>query len=275
MAFKDILVHVDSGRSCERRLKIAAMLAQSQDGHVIALNVRTRPNLPQVIRSQYGAQIDRIRDSMNAEAARAARASFDAIQPSYGVTTEWRDIDGRLDDSVALHARYADVTVIGQGDGGEDGERPLADALILGVGRPVIVVPGVGAFATIGERVLVAWNGSREATRAVHDALPILRKAKLAHVIAVNPEGGMAGHGDIPGADICLHLSRHGVNAVCEHIKSEDLNVGQMLLSRAADESADLIVMGAYGRSRLRELVLGGATRHLLRHMTVPVLMSH
>ncbi len=275
MAFKDILVHVDSGRSCERRLKIAAMLAQSQDGHVIALNVRTRPNLPQVIRSQYGAQIDRIRDSMNAEAARAARASFEAIQPSYGVTTEWRDIDGRLDDSVALHARYADVTVIGQGDGGEDGERPLADALILGVGRPVIVVPGAGAFASIGERVLVAWNGSREATRAVHDALPILRKAKVAHVIAVNPEGGMAGHGDIPGADICLHLSRHGVNAVCEHIKSEDLNVGQMLLSRAADESADLIVMGAYGRSRLRELVLGGATRHLLRHMTVPVLMSH
>lgn len=275
MAFKDILVHVDSSRTCKRRLQVAAKLAQAQDAHLIALNVRTRPNLPQFIRSQYGAQIDRIRDAMNSEAAREARATFDAIRPSFGVTTEWRDVDGRLDETVSLSARYADVTIIGQGDGGEDGERPLADALILDVGRPVIVVPGAGDFPTVGERVLVAWNGSREATRAVHDALPILRKAKVAHVIAVNPEGGMAGHGDIPGADICLHLSRHGVNAVCEHIKSEDLNVGQMLLSRAADESADLIVMGAYGRSRLRELVLGGATRHLLRHMTVPVMMSH
>ena len=114
-----------------------------------------------------------------------------------------------------------------------------------------------------------------EATRAVHDALPILVGARLVHVIAVNPSGGMAGHGDVPGADICLHLSRHGVNAVCEHIRSEDLKIGEMLLSRAADEDVDLLVMGAYGRSRLRELVMGGATRHLLGHMTVPVLMSH
>lgn len=275
MAFKDILVHVDSGRTCERRLDVAAKLAQSQDAHLIALNVRTRPNLPQFIRSQYGAQIDRVRDAFNAEAAREARATFDAIQPSYGVTTEWRDVEGHLDEAVSLHARYADVTIIGQGDGGDDGERPLADALVMDVGRPVLLVPSVGRFPTIGSRVLVAWNGSREATRAIHDALPILKKAQVAHVIAINPSGGMAGHGDIPGADICLHLSRHGVNAVCEHIRSEDLNVGQMLLSRAADESADLIVMGAYGRPRLRQLVLGGATRHLLRHMTVPVLMSH
>lgn len=274
MAYKDILVHVDNTPHSKLRLGLAAKLAQAQDAHVIALNVRTRPVLPQFITAQYGPQIERIRDEFNAEAAREARAVFDSIQPSHGVTTEWRDVDGSLVESVALHARYADVTVIGQSEN-DEGERPLPDALVMDVGRPVLVVPYAGSFDTIGERVLVAWNGSREATRAVHDALPILKKAKLAHVIAVNPSGGMAGHGDVPGADICLHLSRHGVNAVCEHIKSEDLNVGEMLLSRAADESADLIVMGAYGRSRLRELVLGGATRHLLRHMTVPVLMSH
>lgn len=274
MAFKDILVHVDSSPHCKTRLALAAKLAQAQDAHLIALNVRTRPVLPQFITAQYGSQIEKIRDDFNAEAARDARAAFDAIQPAHGVTTEWRDVDGKLVDSVSLHARYADVTVIGQSES-DEGERPLPDALVLDVGRPVLVVPYAGRFETVGERVVVAWNGSREATRAVHDALPILTKAKLVHVIAVNPSGGMAGHGDVPGADICLHLSRHGVNAVCEHIKSEDLNVGEMLLSRAADEDADLIVMGAYGRSRLRELVLGGATRHLLRHMTVPVLMSH
>ncbi|MBX9633823.1 MAG: universal stress protein [Magnetospirillum sp.] len=274
MAFKDILVHMDNTPHSRVRLTLAAKLAQAQDGHVIALNVRTHPVLPQYIVSQYGAHVDKIREAFNEEAACEARAAFDAILPGYGITTEWRDVDGPLVETVGLHARYADISIIGQTES-DEGERPLPDSLIMDVGRPVLVVPFAGTFDTIGQRVIVAWNGSREATRAVHDALPILKKASRTHVIAINPTGGMAGHGAIPGADICLHLSRHGVNAVCEHIKSDDLNVGQMLLSRAADEDADLIVMGAYGRSRLRELVLGGATRHLLRHMTAPVLLSH
>ncbi|MCR6631361.1 MAG: universal stress protein [Magnetospirillum sp.] len=274
MAFKDILVHVDNTERTPVRLAVGARLAQVHDAHLIALNVRTRPVLPQFISAQFGPQIDAVRNRFNEEAAREARAAFDAIAPDYGVTTEWRDVDGGLVDSVVLHARYADVTIIGQADA-DEGERPLADALILEVGRPLLVVPEAGRFNTIGERVVVAWNASREATRAVHDALPVLVGAKRVHVIAVNPVGGMAGHGDVPGADICLHLSRHGVNAVCEHIKSDDLRAGEMLLSRVTDEAADLLVMGAYGRSRLRTMVLGGVTQHILRHMTVPVLLSH
>jgi nucleotide-binding universal stress UspA family protein len=274
MAYKDILVQVDNAPQCAERLGVAARLAARCQGHLIALNVRTRAAMPQYIRAQF-ENIDDVREHWNAEAARTTRAMVDAAAGSVGASVEWRDVSGDMAATVALHARYADVTVIGQSEESEPGERPLADTLILDVGRPVIVVPYAGRFPTVGERVLVGWNGSREATRAVHDALPLLLGAQLVHVMAVNPRGGMAGHGDIPGADICLHLSRHGVNAVCEHIQSDDLNVGEMLLSRAADEDADLIVMGAYGRSRLRELVLGGATRHLLRHMTVPVLLSH
>ncbi|TAN61224.1 MAG: universal stress protein [Magnetospirillum sp.] len=274
MAYKDILVQVDNAPQCAERLALAARLASRSQGHLIALNVRTCPPMPQYIRAQFD-NIDGLREHWNAEAAKATRTLVDAAAGAAGVAVEWRDVSGEMAATVALHARYADITVLGQSEESEAGERPLADSLILDVGRPVIMVPYAGRFRTIGERVLVAWNGSREATRAVHDALPLLMSAKLVHVMAVNPRGGMAGHGDIPGADICLHLSRHGVNAVCEHMRSEDLNVGEMLLSRAADEDADLIVMGAYGRSRLRELVLGGATRHLLRHMTVPVLMSH
>lgn len=275
MAFKDILVHVDNTPQCRERLAAAALLAQAAEAHLIALNVRTRPLLPPFIAAQYQPEIDRIRESFNEDAAREARTLFDALRPAAGVTTEWRDVNGEVVDTVALQARYADLTVIGQGAPLDQGERPLVDSLILDVGRPVLVIPDAGHFPTIGQRVLVAWNGSREATRAVHDALPLLKGAQRVHVIAVNPHGGMAGHGDIPGADICLHLSRHGVNAICEHVRAEELNVGQMLLSRAADEECDLLVMGAYGRSRLRELVMGGATRHLLRHMTLPVLMSH
>jgi nucleotide-binding universal stress UspA family protein len=274
MAYKDILVHVDNSPQCAVRLGLAANLARDHQAHLIALNVRSRQHLPQYIAAQYGSIIDRIEAEHNAEAARETRAVFDRIQPDFGVTAEWRDVDGELAATVALHARYADLTIVGQSQG-EDADSALLDSLILDVGRPVLAVPYAGRYPSVGQRVLVAWNGSREATRAVHDALPILVGARLVHVIAVNPSGGMAGHGDVPGADICLHLSRHGVNAVCEHIRSEDLKIGEMLLSRAADEDVDLLVMGAYGRSRLRELVMGGATRHLLGHMTVPVLMSH
>jgi nucleotide-binding universal stress UspA family protein len=127
----------------------------------------------------------------------------------------------------------------------------------------------------MGNRIVVAWSGSRESVRAVSDAMPFLRRAKEVIVLAINPRHGPDGHGDIPAADISLHLARHGVRADAQDITTDQIEVGDVLLSRAADESADLVVMGAYGHSRFRELILGGATRHLLQHMTVPILMSH
>ena len=116
---------------------------------------------------------------------------------------------------------------------------------------------------------------SRKATRAVNDAMPLLETADSVTVLVINPIGGIDGHGEEPGADIALHLARHGVNATAEHMVAEDISVGDMLLSRCANAGADLLVMGAYGHSRMRELILGGATRNILQHMTVPVLMSH
>jgi len=149
----------------------------------------------------------------------------------------------------------------------------LPEELALGVGRPVLVVPRYGTFETVGQRVLIAWNGSREATRAVNDAIPILKMATKVTVLSVDPEGEPDRR--LPGADLALHLARHGIAAEAESTQALDIGVGDVLLSRAADLGADLIVMGAYGHSRLREMMLGGATRHLLQHMTVPVLMSH
>jgi nucleotide-binding universal stress UspA family protein len=145
----------------------------------------------------------------------------------------------------------------------------------MGAGRPVLIVPYVGTFKTLGQRVLVAWNASREATRAVNDALPLLERASSVRVLSVNPRRGIAGHGPIAGADMSLHLARHGVRVEAAAVNTDDVRVDDMLLSQAADAGADLIVMGAYGHSRLGEYVLGGATRHLLRQITVPVFMSH
>jgi nucleotide-binding universal stress UspA family protein len=274
MSYKDILVHVDERPRTRARLELAAGLAARFQSRLIALNIRSQGLMPSHVTAQFGGSLDRIGAAGDAAAALRAKAMVESIATEPGVDREWRDVTGLAGETLSLHARYADLVVLGQAEPDADGDR-LADEVIMAVGRPVLVVPYAGRFSTLGRKVMIAWNGSREATRAVHDALPLLVGAHEVHVIAINPGHGMAGHGDIPGADICLHLSRHGVNAVCEHVDSDDLNAGEMLLSRAADEDIDLLVMGGYGRSRLREMVLGGTTRHMLDSMTVPVLFSH
>jgi nucleotide-binding universal stress UspA family protein len=139
----------------------------------------------------------------------------------------------------------------------------------------VLIVPYAGHFDNVGRRVLIAWNATREAARAVSDAMPLLTSAELVTVPPIDPREGPHGHGELPGADIGLHLARHGVKAQIERTVSAGMPVGEVLLSRVADLGADLIVMGAYGHSRAREVLLGGATRSVLRSMSVPVLMSH
>lgn len=278
MPFKDVLVHVDNAKPCAARIEVAVQLAQAHQAHLVGLHIRGLPRVPSYVQAQYGPEVVEIQNKYLLESSAQARELFEKHVAGTGIGYEWRSVEGDLLDTVSLHARYADIAVVGQTD--PEGEElnagvPLADHLVVEAGRPVLVVPFAGRFPAVGSKVMVGWNASREATRAVNDALPILRMAKQVNVWAVNPTGGQYGHGEVPGADICLHLARHGVNAVCEYIKATDIDVGNQLLSRAADDGVDMLVMGAYGRSRLRELVLGGATRHILRHMTVPVLMSH
>jgi nucleotide-binding universal stress UspA family protein len=151
----------------------------------------------------------------------------------------------------------------------------MPDRMILSLGRPVLVIPNVGEYPVIGERIMVAWDGSRFATRAVNDAIPFMSSAKHVSVITVNFECNDERQCELPGADICLHLARHGIKAEAGHISAHDSDEGDALLSQAANQGADLLVMGAYGHARWREIVLGGVTRHMLQHMTIPVLMSH
>jgi nucleotide-binding universal stress UspA family protein len=139
----------------------------------------------------------------------------------------------------------------------------------------VLVVPKIGALSPIGKTVMVCWNASRESARAATDALPLLHAAEKVIVLVIDPEISADGHGQEPGADVALWLARHGVKVTVQRDVAADAKVGETILSRAADFGADLIVMGIYGHSRLREFVLGGASRTLLESMTVPVLMSH
>ena len=277
MALKDILVHIDNSRACAGRLQAAMEIAERHGAHLTGLYVLPRFELPPHLESEVSVDLMAVQMEAANKQAAAAEAGFRRAVEHSNVGAEWRSVEGGLSRNLNLHARYVDLVVLGQSDP-EDPKcisRGLADRVVLQSGRPVLVVPYIGARAPIGGRITVAWNASREAVRAVGDALPFLETAQSVEVLAINPLGGMQGDGDVPGADICLHLARHGVKATAESMQSADMSAGDVLLSRVSDRGSDLLVMGAYGHSRFRELVLGGATEHLLKHMTVPVLMSH
>lgn len=278
MSFKDILVHVDNSVPSPARLDVAVALAARHGAHLTGLGVRIVPQVPGFILSQLGSEVADAQRRHADHALDAARTLFETTVRQASIAAEWRDAEADATETFRLHARYADLVIVGQADPRDDaplGLEGLTDTLLLEAGRPLLVIPYAGTFPTIGQTVMIAWNGSREATRAVHDALPFLQAAKRVEVSVVNPHLGTSDDGDLPGADLCLHLARHGVRATAHPLHAEDMDVGAMILSRVAEEGADLLVMGAWGHSRLRQLILGGVTSHLLRHMTVPVLMSH
>jgi nucleotide-binding universal stress UspA family protein len=281
MALKDILVVLDGTAQSSTRLALAAGLARRHGAHLAGLFV-VDIMLPVMAAADAGSgavlgeMLDRMRTDSLAEAARV-EAEFAETLRRDGIAGEWRLVEGVTPEQVALHARYADLAVLGQADpdGAPPGATAAIEAVLFDSGRPALVVPYAGSFPTLGERVLVGWNASAQASRTVHDALPVIAGAASVVVSAVNPRRGIDGHGEEPGADIARHLARHGVKVTVEHVVAPEIGAGDLLLNRASEISADLLVIGAYGHSRLRETVLGGVTRTLLQQMTVPVLMAH
>ncbi len=277
MAIKDIVLHMSSkGRSAER-LKAGLQIAQTFDAHLTAVHVIEELVIPSYAQAQIPTQVLREQRKSEARRTKQVEKAFKKSAKAAGVAYEWRAMEGDPVEALSLNARYADLVIAGQPKDRETDkvDVQISEHLALESGRPVLVIPYIGTGKTLGKRIIVAWSGSREAVRAVSDAMPFLRRAREVVVLAINPKGGPGGHGEVPAADISLHLARHGVNADAQDITTDDIEVGDILLSRAADEGADMVVMGAYGHSRFRELILGGATRHLLQHMTVPILMSH
>jgi nucleotide-binding universal stress UspA family protein len=272
--YKTLLVPVDGRPRSARSLDIAGRIANRWDAHVAGLYVKQPVFVPAW--TEAGTrQLAEMQERINAELAAEAKARFDAGVRAGGIArAEWRVDEGPLAETVALHARYADLVVVNQTNPDAETRSNFADTVIMEVGRPVLIVPYTGEFKTLGEHVLVCWNAGREAARAVTDALPFLRAAKRVTVLSIVDKAAPRAYGEVPGADIALYLARHGVNAEAARTVAAEVSVGDEILSRAFDYGADLIVMGAYGHSRAREIVLGGATRTVLHSMTVPVLMS-
>jgi nucleotide-binding universal stress UspA family protein len=280
MTYKTILVHLSRRTRAEHLLRAALPLARRSNAHLIGLYVLPPPVVVTDAGMGYGAQVITLdRSALETEAV-ALKAQFEAATRGEPVVTEWRLVDSAEPDvvrAVLEHARATDLVVVSQADADAD-SIVLSDTperVALESGRPVLIVPHTGRFDTLGERVLVAWNNRREASRAVFDALPLLKEARDVRVLWVNPQKDGVLPEQLPTAEISAVLARHGVKATAATTVAAGIDIGNEILSRAADEGSDLIVMGCYGHSRLRELVFGGATRSILQQMTVPVLMSH
>lgn len=281
MGLKTISVSLADIARLEPVMRAAFTLASEHDAHITGIYVV--PGMDSfVLPMNYGAaELDSRRRHFFEELAPQVREKFDAAAQRYGVRAEWRQLDGqseRLADTMLEHAAYADLIVAGQvSDNNERStvEADFVERLLLGSGRPVLIVPEAGKFEQIGSHAVIGWNGTREAIRASFDAIPLLARAKKVDLVWVNAQQEPEIAGDLPGAELAAVLSRHGVDVTTQSVTAPDLAPADALLNHVANSGADLLVLGAYGHSRLRELVFGGVTRNILQAMTVPVLMSH
>ncbi|MDR9433652.1 MAG: universal stress protein [Spiribacter sp.] len=277
----DILLYLNDDGHEHAHVGAAADVAQTHGARLTGLAVAE----PLAAHAEYlpPDALDRYRDAWRSRNLRLAD-TFNEVLANRGLSTEWRSVeDLRVDrstvDVIALQARYADLLIVGQ----VDPERPadlvpsdLPGQAAVMAGRPVLALPYAWEQRAIGKRIVIGWDGERESARAVADAMPFLQAADQVHVLVVgSQQGPRERHGDLPGADIAAHLARHGVNVEASSQAISDIPVADALLSAAADRRADCLVMGAYGRSRFREMVLGGTTRRILNEMTLPVLLSH
>jgi nucleotide-binding universal stress UspA family protein len=259
MLLNDILVLLDRTAAAAVRLDLAIGYARKQGAWLKGMAL------------QSGLAAGSALDTHRLFCERAAAA---------GVSASWQENDayGATGIAAIQHAMHASgLVIVGQTQEKGIPEVPadLPERLVLAGGRPVITVPYAGRFTTVGERVLIAWNDGRESTRAVHDALPILRKAQRVHLVKlITEEEALEGAKDRL-AMIIDYLGRAGVRVKGDLVLSLDFPPGDMLLNRACEDGSDLLVMGAYGFSGGGKPVLGSMAKHILRHMTVPVLMSH
>lgn len=280
MSLKNILVHIDDKRHCEKRVDAAIALAQAFDAHLAAVMLVAEPHVPPALGVHIPADVlSRQREESEANVLAvldAVRRRGDKAGTAIDVRHEWVMLDD-FAATFAQQARHYDLSIVGQADrdeGDVDAEL-IAEAAFLQSGRPTLLIPFIGARAMPPQRALVAWDGSREAARAVNDALPLLAATQRVTILVVDA-GSLKGRvGDQPGADLATHLARHGLETEVVNAASGGLGAGDVIIGQATDIGADLVVMGGYGHSRLRELVLGGATQSVLDHMPVPTLLSH
>ncbi|MBV8088236.1 MAG: universal stress protein [Alphaproteobacteria bacterium] len=300
MALRDILVCLDGTAAGRSRLELALNLALDNKAHLTAVYASPKPRdsaarpagvgLPPTVlgpvspegaraigRQPIGELPPAPQVLRDAERAEAVERRFREELPVRALDGEWHMLDHTDLVELLRLVKAADLAILGQypGDDSHGVTWLRPDDLMVDSGRPVLIVPYAGTFEWVGRRVLVAWDGTPEASRALHDALPLIAGAEAVTVMHVGAQQTDLDR-DRPWLErVVRHLARHGIKAQPEESVHGGIPVSDVLLSRAADLGADCIVAGAYHHSHLRESLLGGVSRELLDHMTVPVLMSH
>jgi nucleotide-binding universal stress UspA family protein len=274
---KDLVVNLTLEAARDPAADFAISIAAAFGAHVAGIAFAFDPVVtPAVLDGLSSTWVDVQRDESRA-AAKAAIERFEAAAKREGLSAEHRLFETSLGDAIGLFGRIArrfDLSVVKQ----QEPDRPNGDDLIVEAslfqsGRPTVVVPYIQKTPLKLDRVLVAWDGSHGAARAIGDAMAFLRRAKAIDIVIVSD--GRTKKDEVPGVEIGQHLARHGLAVEVRQLVAGDLDVADTILSYAADNAVDFMVMGGYGHSRLREFVLGGATRGILHTMTIPVLMAH
>jgi nucleotide-binding universal stress UspA family protein len=276
--YRRISVHLDHGFDCKRRIEAALALAKRHKAELVGIYANAAP--PQYY---YGESVLMSRSlgiikELQAQSRDAVETAFLEAAAEADVPAFMRAGTSSPSETVALLGRTTDLIVVSQ-ENREDVEAAheieFVEQTLLTAGRPVLAIPSSGEFPVIGDRVLCCWDGSREAARALADAAPILRLASHMTVLSMN-EGAASPKHEAPFEDLATYCVAQGMPAP-EHVRRDikGVGVGSTILNAAADHSADLIVMGAYGHSKLRQWALGGATASILKSMTVPVMFSH
>ena len=274
---KDLVVNLALGAGRDPAAEFALSVASAFTAHAAGIAFQYDPIMPAALIDDVPPDVIDTQRAENERAANAATSRFDDTARVASVRSETRIVESSMAGVATRFAHIArrfDVSIVAQAKPEADGpEALIVEQALFDSGRPVLVVPYIQSAPFKADRVTLCWDGSRTAARAAADAMPFLSRAKAVEVFIV--EGGKLKSNEIPGADIAEHLSRHNRNVTLTRTASGDTDVASVILSHAADTGADMLVMGGYGHSRLREFILGGATRAILASMTVPTLMSH
>ncbi len=279
MTYKTILTYIPAPDRVEPILDVALPMARRHGAHLIGLHVMPQPHMYWAVAAEMSAVVlDAQKEFFDGLASRTARA-FEQRTKNEDVVCEWRHANsaGRpVADAIAAHATATDLVIVGNVGPNDDWatQADLPARVIIQCGRPVLVLPHAGTKDDIGGFVTIAWDGHREAARAAFDALPVLREAEEVRLFCLEYDDTSPRYGFTPADEIAVTLSRHGVATTAQRQLSST-PAGEALLSYAGEHGSDLLVMGCYGHARFREFVFGGATRHVLKHATIPLLMSH
>ncbi|MEM8812151.1 MAG: universal stress protein [Pseudomonadota bacterium] len=280
MTYKTVLVCLHNEDGAERLSRFAAAVAAKFQAHLIGLYPARQVELHATLGPYISDDIlDRLKEQAEQEAERF-KALFETGVGGTAPSSEWRSLHARSEEvleALVGQALPVDLVIMSQPADPDDAreEHEVHRKLILGAGRPVLVMPKYGDFDTIGERVILGWNGTRESSRAAHDAMPFLSAAKEVSMLGVESRHATEDELKQNGKDLAENLKRHGAHVSVSNFRKGDTSVADEMLNTAADKGADLIVMGAYGHSRVYDFVLGAATSGILEHMTVPILFSH